>query len=114
MPYPLLFLRIIPEGNLNSNLFSGLLRAGIGSWPLNCRHGFFKDNNVHIHDICLSTCYLGKSAEWLQDVDFFFGLFSAALVGQCCKKVPNLLVNLLLSSNRLGDFITQQIPVAVA
>jgi hypothetical protein len=75
---------------------------------------FFRDNNIRIPDFGLSTCYLGKSAERLQDIDFFFGLIGANLVGQCGKEVANLLVNLLLRRDRLGDFITQQFPVLVA
>jgi hypothetical protein len=37
--------------------------------------GFFKDNNIRIHEIALSTGYLGKAAIRLQNLGFFGGIF---------------------------------------
>lgn len=68
---------------------------------------------IRIPNICLSIRYLSEPAQRLQAIEDFFQkceFDGSACKG--CKEVPNFLVNLVLCTDRLGDFLPQQLAVA--
>jgi len=75
---------------------------------------FFNNSSICILELCLSTYYLKTSGKVTFYRTFFPEYRISGSAGKRGKEVPNLLINLVLSSNRLGDFIPQQLAVTSA